>query len=110
MKAILPLTNKVRKAINDEVNRQTGENVRKLSVNIQALVLWALHQQFGFGKKRLLQFQEAFLPMIEELQEYYQAENAQETEFICMHKLKNEVGIDVESLGEMFKMAVKINK
>ena len=63
MKAILPLSNKVRKAINDEVNRQTGENVRKLSVNIQALVLWALHQQFGFGKKRLLQFQEAFLPV-----------------------------------------------
>jgi hypothetical protein len=110
MNAILPLSNKVRKAINDEVNRQTGENVRKLSVNIQALVLWALHQQFGFGKTRLLKFQEAFLPMIEELQEYYQAENAQETEFICMHKLKNEVGIDVESLGEMFKMAVKINK
>ena len=100
----------VRKALQQEINRQTSENVRNLSLGIQALVLWSLHQQLGFGKKRLLRFQQAFLPLIEELQEYYQAENANETEFICLHKLKNEVGIDVEEMDAMFNIRVKINK
>lgn len=109
MKAILPLPNKTRKAINDEINRQTGENVRKLSLNIQSLVLWSLRKQLGWGKKRLLRFQKNFLPLIQELQDYYQLENASETEFVCLHKLKNEVGINVEELNAMFQMEVKMN-
>lgn len=100
---------KVRKAIEEEVKRQTGENVRKLSLNIQALVLWAVHKHLGFGKKRLLRFQKAFLPSIRDLQEYYEAEDANETEFICLHRLKHEVGIDVEQLGDMFQFGVKMN-
>lgn len=112
MKAILPmrLTNKERKALEREINIQTAQNVQKLSLNLQALVLWNLHEQYGFGKKRLLDFQKAFLPKIEELQQYYLAEDANETEFICLYKLKNEVGIDVEELNEMFKIQVKLNK
>lgn len=111
MKANLPITipSKVRKAIQQEINRQTGENVRNLSLNIQALVLWALREKYGFGKKKLLDFQKDFLPLIESLQEYYQAEDANETEFICLYKLKNEVGIDVEKLDSMFKMQIKMN-
>ena len=109
MKAI-PIPSKLRKAMQQEINRQTGENVRNLSQNLQALVLWSLHQQLGFGKKRLLRFQKAFLPLIEELQEFYQAEDAQETEFICLHKLKNEIGIDVKELDAMFKIQARINK
>lgn len=111
MKAILPtkIPNKVRKALMDEINKQTGENVRNLSVNIQALVLWSLRQQLGFGKKRLLKFQKAFVPLIRDLQEFYQTDNATETEFVCLYKLKNEVGIDVKNLDEMFQIEVKMN-
>lgn len=108
MNAILPLNSKTRKAINDEINRQTGENVRNLSINLQALVLWAVHEEFDCGKKKLLQFQKKFLPLIQELQDHYQLENASETEFVCLHKLKNEVGIDVENLNEMFQLEVKM--
>ena len=109
MKAILPLPNKTRKAINDEINRQTGENVRKLSHNIQALVLWSLRKQLGWGKKRLLRFQKNFMPLIQELQDYYQLANANETEFVCLRKLKEEVGIDVANLNEMFQFEIKMN-
>lgn len=108
MKAILPLPNKTRKAIEDELRRQTGENVRNLSLNIQALVLWSLRKQLGFGKKRLLRFQESFLPLIQELQDHYQLDNARETEFVCAKNLRDEVGIDVEQLNEMFSFQVKL--
>lgn len=96
------------KALEDEIKRQTAENVKNLSLNIQALVLWSLHQQLGFGKKRILRFQKNFLPLIRELQDFYQTENADETEFVCLHKLKNDVGVDVKNLDEMFKFGVKM--
>jgi hypothetical protein len=110
MKAHLPsdIPSKVRKAINQELNRQTAQNIKNMSLNLQALVLYALHEKCGFGKKRLMEFQKDFLPLIEELQEYYQTENADETEFVCLYKLKNEVGIDVEKLDSMFKLEIKI--
>ena len=111
MNALLPylMTNRERKAFVREINRQTGENVRKLSLNLQALVLWSLRQQLGWGCKRLLRFQKNFLPLIEQLQKYYEAEDADETEFICLYRLKHEVGIDVAELDEMFKIQAKIN-
>ena len=112
MKARVPikLTNKERKALEDEINRQTAKNVKDLSLNLQALVLWELHEQLGFGKKRLLEFQKAFLPMIKELQRFYEIESADDTDFVCKYKLKNEVGIDVESLDEMFEFEVVVKE
>lgn len=106
MKAILPLTNRERKALEAEINRQTAQNVKNLSLNLQALVLWQLHEQEGWGKKKLLRFQKRFLPMIQELQRFYELENASETDFVCRYKLKNEVGIDVEDLDGMFEFQV----
>lgn len=108
MKAILPLTNRERKALEAEINRQTAKNVKDLSLNLQALVLWQLHEQLGLGKKKLLEFQKDFLPAIKELQRFYELENASETDFVCRYKLKNEVGIDVEALDEMFEFQVVV--
>lgn len=106
MRARLPveIPSKMRKALTDEVNRQTAENVKKLSRNLQALTLWVVHEHLGFGKKRLKRFQEAFLPLIDELQDFYIAENAADTEFVCAYKLKHEVGLDVDELGEMWRI------
>lgn len=44
--------------------------------------------------------------MIEELQEYYLTESAEETEFALKYRLKHECGIDVEELDEMFSIKV----
>lgn len=106
MKAHLPveIPSKLRKALMEEVNRQTAENVRNLSRNLQALTLWAVHKHLGFGKKRLLRFQQAFVSVIEELQDFYMAENAADTEFYASYKLKHEVGIDVDELGDMWRI------
>ena len=106
MRVRLPveIPNKLRRALQDEVNRQTADNVRKLSRNLQAITLWVVHEHLGFGKKRLKRFQEAFLPLIEELQDFYMAEDAADTEFYAAYKLKHEVGIDVDELGDMWRI------
>ena len=110
MKARLPLfTAKERKAMEDEINRQTAKNIEKMSADLQALVLWELHEQLGFGKKRLLRFQKAFQPMIQELQRFYEVDMA-DADFVCKYKLKHEVGIDVEELDAMFKFRVVVKE
>ena len=105
MNAILPrLSNKERKEIRKEIRYQTAENVKNLSLNIQAIVLWNVHVQLGYGRKRLIEFQKSFLPLIQELQKFYMVEDSEETEFVLLHKLKNEVGLDVRELNDMFQV------
>ena len=105
MNAFVPrLSNRERKEIEREVRFQTANNVKNLSLNLQAIVLWNLHEQLGFGQKRLIEFQRSFLPLIKQLQDFYMAEDAEETEFILLYKLKNEVGVDVSQLNDMFQI------
>ena len=110
MKAIVPpkLSVNQKKALNIEINKQLSQNVRDLAVFLQAIVLWELHEQLGFGKKRLLRFQKGFLPKIKALQEYYDTRNADDTDFVCRYKLKNEVGIDVADLDSIFEFSLKL--
>jgi hypothetical protein len=109
MKArVLNLTNREMRALRDEIDRQTAENVEKLSQNLQALILWQLREQLGWGKKRLLRFQKRFIPAIRELQDYYMTSSADETDYICNYKLKHELGIDVAELDELFAFKVRI--
>lgn len=110
MKAIIPpkLTVNEKKALYREINKQTAQNVENLSRELQALVLWCLHEQLGFGRKRLLRFQKAFLPKIKELRDYYDMRTAEDTSFVCKQKLKNEVGIDVDNQDVMFEFEMKL--
>lgn len=105
----LNLTNREMRALKDEINRQTAQNVQKLSQNLQALILWQLREQLGWGKKRLLRFQKRFVPAMRELQEYYMTSSADETDYICRYKLKNELGIDVAELDEIIGFKIKIS-
>lgn len=83
-----------KKAMDMEIMRQLAEYDRKNSIEIDALVLWVLHEQFGFGEKRLRQFYEAFTPAINDLIKRYELGDA-DSVWLCTRKLK-EFGIDVE--------------
>lgn len=41
-----------RKAMNLEIQRQLAEYSRKHANEIDAIILWQLHAQYGFGEKR----------------------------------------------------------
>ena len=49
-----------KKAMELEIRRQIVEYNQKNLNEIDALILWVLHEQFGFGAKRLKQFYNAF--------------------------------------------------
>lgn len=83
-----------KKAMDLEIQRQIAEFDRKNMVEIDALILWELMEQLGFGEKRLRQFFDRFEPALEALIKRYEMEESDQI-WLCTHMLK-ERGIDVE--------------
>lgn len=110
MKAITPrkLSNAEMKALNGSIREQIAANVSRLEQYLEAIVLWRLHEKYGFGVKRLEDFLEDFQPAIQELKAFYEVEGQEETELACMHNLKS-IGFDIEKLGKAFTVEYTIN-
>jgi hypothetical protein len=111
MKALIPrkMSNAEMKALNSSIREQIAENVDKLKGNIEAIVLWQLHEQFGFGVKRLEAFLEGFQPALKELNDFYGLKDVDEIECACVHNLKT-IGFDTEKLGKAFPVEYTIHK
>lgn len=110
MKAILPrkMSNAEMKALDGSIREQIGQSVGKLKGNIEAIVLWQLHEQFGFGAKRLEAFLIGFQPALNELKAFYDIDGQEETELACIHNLKS-IGFDTDKLGKAFPVEYTIN-
>ncbi len=88
------LSSAERKALDKEIKRQLAEYDRKNALEIDAVVLWVLHEKFGFGKKRLRKFFDEFTDTLDSLLEWY-AMDASDQSWLCTHKLMK-IGVDVE--------------
>lgn len=103
MKARLPqnyiMTPAEKKAMNTELRRQAMEFERNHMNELDAMILWQLHEQFGFGEKRLRRFYDAFHKNIEALGERYAMCEYDEEVWLCSFKLR-EIGIDIEQWAE----------
>ena len=110
MKALLPrkMTKREMDALEGSIREQIAVGVGKLKGNIEAIVLWQLHEQFGFGAKRLEAFLEGFQPALQELKAFYDLEGQEETELACIHNLKS-IGFDTDKLGKAFPVEYTIN-
>ena len=85
------------KAIHDEIMRQMAELDEKDAQETDAMILWVLHSEFGFGEKRLKQFYDAFNEQREELVKHY-AMADEDFPWLCARKLKD-AGIDISKFG-----------
>ena len=82
------------KALKEEINRQLASNMVRLEAEINALVLWGLHEQLGFGAVRLKKFFDYFSVSLRELSRHYEMSDVEQS-WLCKRKLK-EIGVDVE--------------
>lgn len=98
-----------KRAILEEVRKQIAENVPKLSADLTALVLWELHEQLGFGKKRLKRFQDNFIPALKALQEYYELPTQDDAHFLSRYKLE-QIGYDVKEFETIFPLSATYTK
>lgn len=71
----------------DEMNRQNEKE-------IDAMILYILHTEFGFGEKRLKRFYDRFSLGLKELGERYQMNSFDDKIWLCQRKLQEE-GIDI---------------
>lgn len=82
-----------REALDREVRKAIAEYDAKNAMEIDAMILWILHEQFGFGPKRLKRFHDNFITELRALTDRYELPKT-DTPWLCMHKLE-QYGIDL---------------
>lgn len=95
MKANVSLTQAQRRAMRQEIRRQLAEYNAHNGLETCSLVLYVLHEEFGFGEKRLKRFYDAFKPAIDEMTERYCMHDPGDDVWLATRKLR-EAGIDIE--------------
>lgn len=88
------LTSAEQKAMDMEIQRQLAEYDRKHELEIDAMILWVLHEHFGFGEKRLKKFYDCFASSINDLIARYEMDDSDQV-WLCTYMLKR-YGIDLE--------------
>lgn len=83
-----------RKAMNIEINRQIAERDAQYAADIDALILYTLMAHYGWKRKRLRKFWNAFIEEHKALRESYKmSENADTT---CIaHQILKDIGVDI---------------
>lgn len=84
-----------KRAMETEIKKQLAEWDKNNEIEIDAMVLWVLHEKFGFGEKRLRAFYDSFKPLLQNLVDKYHLDSEDEL-WLCTYKLKDELGIDLE--------------
>ncbi len=85
-----------------EIRRQILEQDLEYSIEMDTMVLWTLAKNYGWGKKRLLEFYRSMVQEHVRMRKYYQMDDTYPERV----KLK-EMGVDVEALNKEFQDALK---
>lgn len=83
-----------RKAMYLEINRQLMEKDEKYRADVDAMVLYCLMAEYGWKRKRLRKFWNAFIKVHKELREHYLMHDPGDNEWLAHWKLKK-IGVDV---------------
>lgn len=92
-----------KQAMKVEVARQARELSDRFSTEINATILWALHEEFGFGAERLRRYFDCVEKYRMELIEKYEMQD--DAEFILLYKLR-EIGVDLKKWCDETKSRV----
>lgn len=93
MNARIRLTAKEEKIMLKEIKREIVAQRKEFFHDIDTMILWTLHVELGFGKKRLERFYHAVIRNYREMCKTFEMDNPYPAE--C--KLK-EIGVDMDEL------------
>ena len=96
---------KEKKAIELEARKQLAEWTRQHTNEFDAMFLWFMHEEFGFGHERLKKIYFDFAPRMRELIERYEM-RACDSPYLCTQKLL-EYGIDISEWEKEADKAVE---
>jgi hypothetical protein len=69
---------------------------KRYLVSVTAMMLWAVHETYGFGKKRLRRLFKQIVKVNADLEKRYRYDAADDMDFIYQTLLKRDVGIDMD--------------
>lgn len=98
MKARYGFASQSKKAMIREINRQILEQEDKFIQGLDAMILWTLREELGFGKKRLERFYKAVIRSYKEMCKFYEMDDTYPAEY----KLR-EIGVDLDKLRKDIK-------
>lgn len=95
------LTPKEQQALDIEMKKAIAEITRKNSDEIDAILLWWLHEKLGFGYERLKQFHHDFSKEFFDMCDRYEMGEEDERIWLCSKKLKDyDPRIDIHAWNE----------
>ena len=86
------------KAMNMAIQQQLAIMNEKNAKEIDAIILWIIHEEFGFGHTRLKRFYKKFVKGVRELNARYGLDYGERV-WLCTNRLK-EYGIDIYALAD----------
>lgn len=89
------LTAAEKKAMNIEINRQLVERDKQYAADIDAMVLYTLMAHYGWKKKRLKRFWDAFISEHKALREFYDMNEPGDNEWLA-HRMLKDIGVDIQ--------------
>lgn len=91
------LTSKERKAMELEIQRQLVVLNEKNAKELCAMVLWVLHENYGFGIKRLKRFYFEFADEVNALAKRYMMDNDRKDKrpWLCTYMLE-QIGVNLD--------------
>ena len=81
------------KALNMEIRREMADFAEGHRMELQAMILWELHEQLGLGPERLWRFYSSFDKNLDQLVARYEMEDSDDVWLVT--KKLNEYGIDL---------------
>lgn len=87
------LTAKEKKVLDEKINQQIIESHRQFTDDFDYMILWILHNYFGFGLKRLIKAYNLFMECNEALIKHYETPDAG---VYIARKEMNALGCNVE--------------
>jgi len=88
-----------KKAMNIEIQKQLAEYEKLHAIEVDAIFLWQLHVQLGFGPERLKRFYNNFRPELDRLINRYEDGTPKGDIWVSTQALKD-YGIDLEKWRE----------
>lgn len=89
------LTAAEKKAMDIEINRQLVERDKQYAADIDAMVLYTLMAHYGWKKKRLRKFWDAFISEHKALRDFYDMNKPGDNEWLA-HRMLKDIGIDIQ--------------
>lgn len=87
-------------ALNIEIQKRIAELDRDNTDEIDAMILWVLHSEFGFEYDDLKKFHESFNPTLDALCKKYEMTDKGDEIWLSTYKLKDRLGIDIHEWND----------